>query len=107
MNVTIEDFSLYMSIGDAEIQDAKITKDLVGKKSRDYKKVIQHILNYAIANFNYVQTTTPIDLKPLSNWIPILREVDSVYASPYVQREFLFFGLQSKSKGKPILPELF
>jgi hypothetical protein len=40
MNVTIQDFNLFMSIGDAEILDAKIVKDVVGMKSRDYKKVI-------------------------------------------------------------------
>ena len=84
MNVTIQDFDLYMSIGDAEILDAKIMKDVIGMKSRDYRKVIQHILNYAIANFNYVQTTTPIDLKPASTWIPLIREVVSLSASPYV-----------------------
>ena len=40
MNVTIQDFDLYMSIGDAEILDAKIMKDVIGMKSRDYRKVI-------------------------------------------------------------------
>jgi hypothetical protein len=107
MNVTIEDFNLFMSIGDAEILDAKIVKDLVGMKSRDYRKVIQHILNYAIANFNYVQTNNPIDLKPANTWIPLLREVDSLFASPYVQKEFLFVGFDSKAKGREPMPALF
>ena len=109
MNVTIQDFDLYMSIGDAEILDAKIMKDVIGMKSRDYRKVIQHILNYAIANFNYVQTTNPIDLKPASTWIPLIREVVSLSASPYVQKEFLFIGFDSKSKERepvPFSPEI-
>ena len=104
MNVTVQDFDLYMSIGDAEILDAKLIKDTVGMKSRDYRKVIQHILNYAIANFNYVRTTSPIDLKPASNWIPLIREVVSLSASPYVQDEFLFVGFDSKAKGKEPVP---
>ncbi len=95
-----------MSIGDAEILDAKIVKDVVGMKSRDYRKVIQHILNYAIANFNYVQTNNPIDLKPVNTWIPLLREVDSLFASPFVQKEFLFVGFDSKAKGQEPLPVL-
>lgn len=108
MNVTVQDFDLFMSIGDAEILDAKIMKDVIGMKSRDYKKVIQHILNFAIANFNYVQTTTPIDLKPASTWIPLIREVVSLSATPYVQKEFLFIGFDSKAKPKepvPLSPE--
>ena len=40
MNVTVQDFDLYMSMGDAEILDAKIIKDSIGMKSRDYRKVI-------------------------------------------------------------------
>lgn len=84
MNVTIQDFNMFMSIGDAEILDAKLVKDVVGMRARDYRKVIQHILNYAIANFNYVQTTSPIDLKPASTWIPLIREVVSLSATPYV-----------------------
>jgi hypothetical protein len=30
MNVTVQDFDLYMSIGDAEILDAKLIKDTIG-----------------------------------------------------------------------------
>ena len=40
MNVTVKDFDLFMSIGDAEILDAKLLKDEVGMKSRDYRTVI-------------------------------------------------------------------
>jgi hypothetical protein len=84
MNVTVQDFDLFISIGEAKILDAKITKDVIGMRNRDYTKVIQHILNYAIANFNYMQTTNPIDLKPASNWIPLIREVVTLTASPYI-----------------------
>jgi hypothetical protein len=84
MNVTIEDFDLYLSIGDAQIDSVKITKDIIGMKNRDYARTLQHILNYAIANFNYEQSTHPIDLKPASTWIPLIREVVSLSANPYV-----------------------
>lgn len=109
MNVTIEDFNLYLSIGDAQIDSVEITKDVIGMKNRDYARTLQHILNMAIANFNYVQTTNPIDLKPASTWIPLIREVVSLSATPYVQKEFLFIGFDSKAKPRediPITPRL-
>lgn len=61
MNVTVQDFDLYFMINDALLDSVEITKDNVGMKSRDYQKTLQHILNYAIANFNYVYST-PISL---------------------------------------------
>ncbi len=98
MNVTIEDFNLYLAIGDATIDSVQVTKDVIGMKNRDYQRVLQHILNYAIANFNYMQSTTPIDLKPASSWIPLLREIVYITATPYIQDEFLFIGFDAKSK---------
>ena len=98
MNVTVEDFNLYLAIGDATIDSVQVTKDIIGMKNRDYQRVLQHILNYAIANFNYMQSLTPIDLKPASNWIPLFREIVYLTATPYIQDEFLFIGFDAKSK---------
>ena len=105
MNITVSDLNLYMSIGDAEILSADIVKDEIGMADRDYPRVIQHILNYAIANFNLVNALTPKDLRSIStNWVPLIREVVTLNASPYVQKEFLFIGFDTKTKFvKPVV----
>lgn len=40
MNVTIEDFDLYLAIGDATIDSVEVTKDTIGMKNRDYQRVL-------------------------------------------------------------------
>jgi hypothetical protein len=96
MNLTVEDFNLFMEIGDVNIESVQVTKDVVGMKNRDYQKVLQHIVNYAVANFNFLRSEAPIDLKPASSYIPLLREVIKLKATPYIQDEFLFIGFESK-----------
>ncbi len=84
MNMTVEDFNLFLEIGDVNIESVQVTKDLIGMKNRDYQKVLQHIVNYAVANFNYARSQAPIDLKPASSYIPLLREIIKLKAGPYV-----------------------
>lgn len=83
MNVTVDDFDLYLSINDANVGETTITKDTVGMKNRDYQLVLQHVINLAIANFNFVNTE-PYSLKKLNTWIPLIREIVSLTASPYI-----------------------
>jgi predicted component of type VI protein secretion system len=96
MNMTVEDFNLFLEIGEVTIESVQVTKDVIGMKNRDYQKVLQHIVNYAVANFNYARSESPIDLKPASSYIPLLREVIKLKASPYIQDEFLFIGFESR-----------
>ena len=96
MNMTIDDFALYLQLGDITINSVQVNKDVIGMRNRDYQKVIQHIINYAVANYNYARYSKPYDLRPASNWIPLLREVIKLKASPYVQDEFLFIGYESR-----------
>ena len=54
LNMTVQDFNAYFLITDAILDSVTITKDNVGMDDRDYQRVFQHVLNYAIANFNFV-----------------------------------------------------
>ena len=94
--MTVEDFNLFLEIGEVTIESVQVTKDLIGMKNRDYQKVLQHIVNYSVANFNYARSESPIDLKPASSYIPLLREVIKLKATPYIQDEFLFIGFESR-----------
>lgn len=96
MNITIKDFDVYFMIGDATLDSVQITKDVVGMKDREYQRVLQHILNYAIANYNFVNAD-PTSLNSTSVFIPVLREFLSMQVSPYVQEEFLWIGFDAKS----------
>jgi len=84
MNMTIDDFNLFIQLGDITINSVQVNKDVIGMKNRDYQKVIQHIINYAVANYNYARYSIPYDLKPTSTWIPLLREVIKLKATPYI-----------------------
>jgi hypothetical protein len=69
-NVTVDNWDLYFMINDAILDSVTISKDNIGMKDRDYKRVLQHILNYAIANYNYVSSgaislNTTIPIEPL------------------------------------------
>lgn len=96
MNITVSEFDVYVLIGDAELYSVDITKDVVGMKDREYQRVLQHILNYAIANFNFVNSV-PISLNSTNPFVPIAREFISMKVSPYVQEEFLMFGFDAKT----------
>jgi hypothetical protein len=101
LNVTVEDFDIYFMINDAILDSVTITKDVVGMKDREYQKVLQHILNYAVANFNFVYST-PISMETTSTFTPVLKEFIKLHVSPYVQNEFLFIGFDAKSNVRPM-----
>jgi len=105
MNITIEDFDMHIMINDAILQSVEITKDNIGMKDREYQRVLQHVLNYAIANFNYVYNE-PISLNTTIQFEPVLKEFVTLKVSPYVQNEFLFIGFDAKSNVHPNLQSL-
>lgn len=102
MNVTVQDWDLYFMINDALLDSVEITKDVIGMKDRDYRRVLQHILNYAIANYNYVFYGA-ISLNETIAMEPVLKEFVSIVVSPYIQDEFLFIGFDAKANVHPIL----
>jgi len=83
MNITVSEFDVYMLIGDAELYSVDITKDIVGMKDREYQRVLQHILNYGIANYNFVNSV-PLSLNSTNPFIPVAKEFISMTVSPYV-----------------------
>jgi hypothetical protein len=89
-------------INDFILETVEITKDNVGMKDRDYRRVLQHILNYAIANVNFVYST-PIPLNTTFALEPVMKEFVSITVTPYVQDEFLFIGFDAKSNVHPML----
>ena len=40
MNITVQDFDLYLLLGDAILESVTITKDVVGMKDREYQRVL-------------------------------------------------------------------
>jgi hypothetical protein len=103
LNVTIKDYKLYLMITDAQLDSVQITQDAVGMKDREYQRVLQHILNYGIANFNFVQQE-PIDLNTVHVLVPVAKEFVALYVSPFVQEEFLFIGFDALSGVVPVFP---
>jgi hypothetical protein len=101
MNVTVSGFDVYLLMNDAILDSVTITKDIVGMKDRDYTRVLQHILNYAIANFNFIQAT-PISLNTTNIFVPIFQEFVSLRVDPYVQDEFLWIGIDTLSTIQPM-----
>ena len=95
LNVTVTEFEVHLLINDAQLYSVEITKDIVGMKDREYQRVLQHILNYAIANFNF-QYSVPISLNSTSIFVPLAREFVDIVATPYVQDEFLWVGFDAK-----------
>ena len=83
MNITVSEFDVYMLIGDAELYSVDITKNIVGMKDREYQRVLQHILNYGIANYNFVNSV-PLSLNSTNPFIPVAKEFISMTVSPYV-----------------------
>ena len=83
MNITVSEFDVYMLIGDAELYSVEITKDIVGMKNREYQRVLQHILTYGIANYNFVNSV-PLSLNSTNPFIPVAKEFISMTVSPYV-----------------------
>ena len=95
LNITVSEFDLFLMVNEAELLSVEITKDLVGMKDRDYQRVLQHILNYAIANFNMVYSSS-FSLDTANPLIPVAREFIDVTISPYIQNEFLFIGFAER-----------
>jgi hypothetical protein len=102
INVTVQDWDLYFLIKDAILDSVELTKDNVGMKDRDYKRVLQHVLNYAIAGYNY-EYYGAISLNETFQLEPVAKEFVSVMVSPYIQNEFLFIGFDAKSNVHPML----
>ena len=109
LNITVQDFDLYTTITDALIDSVQITKDNVGMDDRDYQKMLQHILNYGIANYNYVNQGVPVSLNSTSKFEPVVEEITSMRLSPYVQDQFYFLGFDALSHVQPsgLLAKLF
>lgn len=95
-NVTVQDWDLNFMITDAILETVEITKDNIGMKDRDYRRVLQHILNYGIANVNFVNCN-PIPLNTTFALEPVIKEFVSITVTPFVEDEFLFIGFDSKS----------
>lgn len=92
----MEDWELNFMITEAILESVQITKDNIGMKDRDYRRVLQHILNYGIANVNFVNCN-PIPLNMRIALEPVIKEFVSFTVTPFVEDEFLFIGFASKS----------
>ena len=77
-------------IQDAFIDSVDIVKDNIGMDDRDYQRVLQHLLNYGIADFNYQNSQAPVSLNSTSKFEPVAKEITRMSASPFVQDEFLY-----------------
>jgi hypothetical protein len=103
LNLTVSDFDLYLLIKEAQLHSVEITKDKVGMKERDYQRVLQHVLNYGVANFNYVNSV-PMHLNNTSSPLePVFEEFLTMQVSSFVQDEFLFVGIDALSNVAPTL----
>ena len=52
-------------------------------KDREYQRVLQHILNYGIANYNFLNSV-PLSLNSTNPFIPVAKEFISMTVSPYI-----------------------
>lgn len=100
LNVTVQDFDFYLMIKDAVLEKVEITKDAIGMKDREYARVLQHILNYGVAGFNYFQQQNPLNTTSLFEMEPLLREFVNLKGSPFVQNEFYVFTFDAKTQSE-------
>ena len=108
LNVSLENFIVYVAANDVTIQNTRVTYDLVGMDYHPFDELLTDVAKQMITDFNIAHEGGINLVKKFPTLAFISGMARNSIASPLVQEEFLYAGFKWISdfgEAKPLVQE--